>query len=252
MNNGVENRGRCLSLKGLDAGGHLVEYDPEGEQIRAGVQGLAQCLFRRHVRNGPQGRAPAIKVVRRPRVAPESVAADAAFVSHGELRQTEIQNLGVAALGYKNICRLDVAVHDAMGVGGIKRVGDLDTEVQQLGQGQWTFRDALPERHAVQKLHRDKAPALRLTDFVNHTDVGMIQGRCGPRFPAESFQYRWVLGHEVGQKFERHQAAQLGVLSFVNHTHPAAPQLLDDAVVRDGMADHLGARMLRITNKVSQ
>ena len=80
----------------------------------------------------------------------------------------------------------------------------------------------------------------------------MIQGGRGPRFPAESFQYRWVLGDQLGQKLERHQPAQLGVLSLVNHTHPAAAQFLDDAVVRDGMADHLGARMLRIRNKVSQ
>ena len=29
------------------------------------------------------------------------------------------------------------------------------------------------------------------------------------------------------------------VLSLVNHTHPAATQLLDDAVVRDGLADQL-------------
>ena len=107
----------------------------------------------------------------------------------------------MAALGDKNVCRLDVPVHDAMGVSGVERVGDLDTEVEQLGQGQRTLRDALPERHTIQKLHRDEAPALRLTDFVDHTDVGMIQSRSGPRFPAESFQYHWVLGHQVGQKF---------------------------------------------------
>jgi hypothetical protein len=28
------------------------------------------------------------------------------------------------------------------------------------------------------------------------------------------------------------------VLSLVNHTHPTPAQLLDDAVVRDGLADH--------------
>ena len=28
------------------------------------------------------------------------------------------------------------------------------------------------------------------------------------------------------------------VLGFVDHTHPAAAQLLDDAVVRDGLANH--------------
>jgi hypothetical protein len=28
------------------------------------------------------------------------------------------------------------------------------------------------------------------------------------------------------------------VLSFIDHTHPAAAELFDDAVVRDGLADH--------------
>ena len=33
-------------------------------------------------------------------------------------------------------------------------------------------------------------------------------------------------------------AMQPHVLGFVDHTHPAAAQLLDDAVVRDGLTDH--------------
>jgi hypothetical protein len=31
---------------------------------------------------------------------------------------------------------------------------------------------------------------------------------------------------------------QTRVFSFVDHTHPTATQLLDDAVVRDGLPDH--------------
>jgi len=85
-----------------------------------------------------------------------------------------------------------------MGVSGVERVGDLDTQVQQLGQGQSTLADALTERRAIEKLHRDKAPALRFTDFIDHTDVGMIQGGSGPRFPAESFQNHRVLGDQLG------------------------------------------------------
>ena len=66
----------------------------------------------------------------------------------------------------------------------------------------------------------------------------MIQGGSGPRFPAKPFQHRRVLGDQLGQKFKRHHPAQLGVLGLVNHTHPAAAEFLDDAVVRDGMANH--------------
>jgi hypothetical protein len=31
---------------------------------------------------------------------------------------------------------------------------------------------------------------------------------------------------------------ELGVLRFIDNTHPTAAQLLDDAVVRNGLADH--------------
>jgi hypothetical protein len=39
------------------------------------------------------------------------------------------------------------------------------------------------------------------------------------------------------QEFEGDAAVQPGVLGLVDHTHPAAAQLLDDAVMRDGLAD---------------
>ena len=37
---------------------------------------------------------------------------------------------------------------------------------------------------------------------------------------------------------EGYKATQASVLSLVNYTHPASAQLLQDAVVRDGLADH--------------
>jgi hypothetical protein len=58
-------------------------------------------------------------------------------------------------------------------------------------------------------------------------------------------QFRRVFGYVVGQELESHKATELDILSFVNHTHPAAAQLLDDAVVRDGLADHR-SRILRL------
>ena len=34
-------------------------------------------------------------------------------------------------------------------------------------------------------------------------------------------------------------AAQLEVFGFIHHTHPAATELREDAIVRDGFADHV-------------
>ena len=45
--------------------------------------------------------------------------------------QAKVEDLGVAAVGHENVRRLDVAVHDSLGVGGIQRVGDFNGEVDQ-------------------------------------------------------------------------------------------------------------------------
>ena len=41
----------------------------------------------------------------------------------------------------------------------------------------------------------------------------------------------------VREEFQRHVAAQAGVFGFVDDIHAAAAQLLDDAVVRNGLPD---------------
>ena len=45
-----------------------------------------------------------------------------------DLGEAEIEHLGVAALGDENVGRLDVTVHNAFGMRGVERVGDLDGE----------------------------------------------------------------------------------------------------------------------------
>jgi hypothetical protein len=40
------------------------------------------------------------------------------------------------------------------------------------------------------------------------------------------------------QKLQGDEAVQFYVLGFIYHTHTAATELLDDAVVRDGAANH--------------
>src|SRR5262245_47977127 len=55
--------------------------------------------------------------------------------------------------------------------------------------------------------------------------------------------------HIVGQKFERDETVQPRVLSLINDTHPAATEFLDDAVMRDGLADE-GLRFRHLASMV--
>ena len=54
----------------------------------------------------------------------------------------------------------------------------------------------------------------------------------------ESSSLPRVFGDFVGQKLQGDEAVELDVLGLVDNPHPATAQLLNDAVVRDGLADH--------------
>src|SRR5713101_744216 len=77
-----------------------------------------------------------------------------------------------------------------------------------------------------------------LRNLINRTDIGMVQGRCCAGLPAEAFQNLRVLGNVVRQKFQGDETTEHRILGLVDDTHAPAVQLLDDAVVRDGLADH--------------
>jgi hypothetical protein len=96
------------------------------------------------------------------------------------------------------------------------------------------------QRHAVQKFHDDEGLPIVLADLVYRADVGMIESGGGTSFATESFQSLRLLGYVLRQEFQRDEAPKLGVLSLVDDAHPAAAQLFDHAVVRNGLTDQLG------------
>ena len=69
--------------------------------------------------------------------------------------------------------------------------------------------------------------------------LGWFSAEAACAFALEAGQSLWVFGYFVGQELQGDKAVQLYVLGLVDHAHAAAAQLLDDAVVRDGLADHL-------------
>ena len=154
--------------------------------------------------------------------------------------ESEVEDLGLAATGDENVGRLDVAVDDAFGVGGIERIGDLDGKVNNLLGRERAAANAHIQGHAFEQLHGDKTPTGVFADFIDGTNIGMIQGGGGASLALETLEGLWVMGQFIGQELEGHMAAELEILGFEDHTHPAAAQLADDAVVRDGLADHVG------------
>src|SRR5258707_10764954 len=95
------------------------------------------------------------------------------------------------------------------------------------------------QRHAVQKLHGDDCLAALLANVMNCADVWVIQsGRC-LCFTTKTLQCLAVLGHVLGHKLQSHKTVEPGIFRLVHHTHSATAEFLTDAVVRDGLTDHL-------------
>ena len=67
----------------------------------------------------------------------------------------------------------------------------------------------------------------------------MIQCRGSLGFALEAAESLLIFGHFIGQELEGHKATEFDILGLIDDTHPAATQLLDDAIVRNGLADQL-------------
>ncbi len=159
------------------------------------------------------------------------------------LGQTEVENLGGSARGHKDICRLDVAVDDALGMRGIERLGDVNADREQLLHLQRTIADEMLQRLAFQILHDDVGLIAFFADVINGADVGMIQGRRGLGLTPEAAERCGVASDIFRKEFQGDETMQARVFGLVNHAHPATTELLDHSVVRDVLADHFAHEM---------
>src|SRR5947208_6079053 len=143
----------------------------------------------------------------------------------------------MTSLGDEDVCWLDVAMNNSLRVRGVQCVGNFDGKINEALGFEWPCEDQLAQILARQVLHDNERAALKFTDLVDRADVGVIERGSSASLAAESFEGLSILGHVVGQKLERDKAAELGVFRLVDHTHPPATQILQNAVVRDGLAD---------------
>jgi len=105
---------------------------------------------------------------------------------------------------------------------------------------------------AIHELHGDERLTVLLADVVDRANVRVIERGRSLRFPLEAGQSLGVSGNFIRQELESNEAVQPRVLSLVDDTHTSAAQLLDDAVVRDGLAEHQGQILLGSNIQVNE
>src|ERR1019366_6767111 len=88
------------------------------------------------------------------------------------------------------------------------------------------------QRHAIEEFHGNERSTVLLVNVVDGADVGMVQRRGGASFAPEALQRQPVVSQIVGKKLEGDETAETRVLGLVDHTHPPAANLLQNAVVR--------------------
>ncbi len=254
VQNGFEDDRRTLATEGQHPCCHFVQHSAKGEQIATRIQFFRPRLLRRHIRYRAERRTGAGEMIRarrtRFRVKSRNLARRTGC-DH-DLRQSEVQNLGVAALGDKDVRWFDVAVDYALCVSSIQCVGDLDGQRQNYLGFHRSPADAMLQRYAIQKLHGDERLSVLLANVVDRTDIGVIQRGRSLRFTLKAGERLWVSGNIIGKELESDEAMQSRVLSLVDHTHPAATELLYDAVVRDGLANHWREILRLLTGQVNE
>ena len=94
------------------------------------------------------------------------------------------------------------------------------------------------QRCTLQILHGDERLPVLFANVINRANVGVIQRGRRLRFTLEAAQGLRIAGNLIGQELQCDKTVQPRIFRLEDDAHTAAPEFLDDAVVRDGLSDH--------------
>ena len=123
-----------------------------------------------------------------------------------------------------DVARLEVAVHDALLMRGVERLGDLPGNLERLARAASGRRRAARQRLPVDVFEDQEPRALILFESVDAGDVRMVQ-RCQElRLAGEAGDVLGIAGQRFGQRLDGDRAAKLGVAGAIHHSHAARAQ----------------------------
>ena len=146
------------------------------------------------------------------------------------LGQTEVEHLDGAVRSDLDVGRLQIAVNDALLVGGVEGFRDLSRNWQRFVDRDPSLRNPVGECGTSNQFQYQRPHATRVFEAVDRGDVRMIEGRQEFGFPLESAESIGVLRESVRQDLERHVALQPGVLRLIDLAHPACADMGEDFV----------------------
>ena len=153
-------------------------------------------------------------------------------------RKAEVEHLHGARRGDHHVGGLQVAMHDALHVGGGDGVGQGHGDVEEGRRRQGPGGQHRGQAATLDKLHGQEMQAVHLFHRVDDHDAGMVQRGEGAGFAPEEGKLLRIGGHLRRQHLQRDPSPQLEVLGGKDLPHPARAQLLDDPVTSQRLADH--------------
>jgi hypothetical protein len=216
----VDHRGEALAPERRVPGQRLVQHAGQGVDVHPLVDHRVLEALRRDVFQGAHGGS-----------GDGQRAAGADGAGDAEVRQVGEVAPGAGRVDEQHVGRLDVAVDQALRVGGVERVGHLGDHVDRAV---WWQRAVLGQRRAqvgaLDQPHVQVEAAVDVTVVVNGHDVRFAQPRGLLALAAEPLVELGV-GGELGAKaLERDGALVDGVEGAMNLAHPAASDQLLQAV----------------------
>ncbi len=110
-------------------------------------------------------------------------------------------------------------MNDPLAVCFIKRVGDLDADVYDLLDWQWSAVDPGRECLAFDIFHRNEVDVLGFANFINCCHMWMVQGARGFGLAHKATQTFGIGGDVSGQYFQGYSAVELGIARLINFAH---------------------------------
>ena len=153
------------------------------------------------------------------------------------LGQAKIQNLRLSAIRDEDVRWLDVPMDDPGGMSGIQGIGELRAQFQDFVAFEAPlFRKSCLECLSLDQFHHDEGLTFVLADFVNRTDVGMIESGGGAGLPFESRNPDRILAKRVWENLNRNLASQFLILRPIHLSHATFSQGREDFIVSERRA----------------
>jgi hypothetical protein len=146
------------------------------------------------------------------------------------LGEPEIEHLDPAFRRQHHVGGLEVAMDNALLVGGLQPLGDLERDLERLVDRHQASLQPLAQGFTDRQLHDQKALAVVLLEAVEGGDV-LVAERCQhPGLAFEAGQAFGILRHLLEQHLDRDLAIELGVPRPIHLSHSSGTEDAENLV----------------------